>query len=404
MSFDALAARAQFPLLAASPNLRYLDNAATTQLHASALDALVRHETTARANVLRGTHRLAEAADAAFAQARRQAAGFLGTHDADEVIFTSGATAGINLVAHAFGATLAPGDEIVVSLAEHHSNFLPWQALRDRAGITLRTLPLAADGSIDVSALADCVTERCRLIAVAHAGNVTGAVTDVAAVVRAARSVGARVLLDGAQWVQHGPVDVNALDVDFYAFSGHKCFGPTGIGVLWGRRELLARMPPFLTGGGMAVEVGLEGSVFASAPTRFEAGTPPIAQAVALGAVLEWMMAQPWADIHAHEARLAKRLIAGLATLPNLRLLGPSDGSRRLPVVSFDVPPLHPHDVCQILGERDIAVRGGHHCAQPLLAALGVESATRASIAMYNTEADIDALVAALFDVVEILT
>lgn len=404
MTFAAAALRAEFPLLAAAADLHYLDNAATGQLYGGALDALVRHETTARANVQRGTHRLAEAADAAYAAARRQAARFLNAADPDEVIFTSGATAALNLVAHAFGARLRPGDEVVVSSAEHHSNFLPWQALRDRTGIALRVLPVTPDGRIDVAALPDCVGERCRLIAVTHASNVTGAVTDVAAIVAAARAVGARVLLDGAQRVQHGPVDVAALGVDFYAFSGHKCFAPMGIGVLWGRRELLEEMPSFLTGGGMVARVGVERSSFAGLPHRFEAGTPPVAQAVALGAALAWMGDLPWARIHAHEADLARRLVAGLASLPGLRLIGPADWRDRLPIVSFDIAGLHPHDVCQVLDESGVALRGGHHCAQPLMAAFCIEGASRASIALYNTEADIDALLAGLAEAIDILS
>lgn len=404
MSFDAAALRAEFPLFAAATApLHYLDSAATSQIHRSALDAMVRHETTARANVMRGTYRLAEAATDAFEHARAQAAGFLNAADAGEIVFTAGATAALNLVAHAFGTTLRRGDEVLVSLAEHHSNFVPWQLLRERAGITLKFLPLTIDGRVDVGALPALVTPRCRLIAVTHCSNVTGAVTDVAAVVAAARPVGARVLLDGAQQVQHGPVDVQALGVDFYAFSGHKCYGPGGIGVLWGRADALAALPPFLGGGGMVGEVTPEATTYAASPRRFEAGTPPIAQAVGLGAALDWMRGLPWAAIHAHERALLEQLLNGLAALPQARVLGPADSAARAPIVAFDVAGLHPHDVCQVLDRHGVALRGGHHCAQPLMRHFGVDGANRASIAPYTTEADIDALIERLADAIRVL-
>lgn len=389
---EVAALRAEFPLLVANPGLHYLDNAATAQIHRAALDAVLRHETGCRANVLRGSHRLAEAADQAFDAARHSVARFLNANSAEEVIFTSGATAALNLVAHAFGATLKPGDRVLVSLAEHHSNFVPWHMLRDRAGIALDFIPLGANGELDLSALPQLVTDRTRLIAVTQCSNVTGACTDVAAIVDAARRVGARVLLDGAQAVQHGPQDVRALGVDFYAFSGHKCFGPGGVGVLWGREELLAGMPPFLGGGGMIDEVTAEESTWAAPPRRFEAGTPPIAQAVGLAAALDWMMALDWSEIHAREARLCAQMIAGLQRVPGLRLLGPPGSAQRAPIVSFDIPGLHPHDVCQVLDHHGLALRGGHHCAQPLLAALGVEACSRASLALYNDESDVAAL------------
>lgn len=402
---DAAALRSRFPLFArVPPPLHYLDNAATAQIHAAALEAMREFDTTARANVQRGTHPLAEAADAAFEAARERVRRFLGAASAEEVVFTSGATAGLNLVARAFGETLSAGDEVVVSAAEHHSNFLPWLQLRERSGIVLRMLPVGADGRLDLGALERTVTRRCRLVAVTHCSNVTGAITDVDVIVGAARAVGARVLLDGAQAVQHGPVDVAALGVDFYAFSGHKAFGPTGVGVLWGRREVLAGLPPFLTGGGMVGEAGLAGAEWLAPPARFEAGTPPVAGAVGLGAALDWMAGLPWNDIRAREAALTGRLLDGLAGFPGLRLLGPADLARRAPLVSFELPGLHPHDIAQVLGDRGVAVRGGHHCARPLLAALGSEGATRASLALYNDEADVDALLEGLAAAVRILS
>ena len=398
MSFSAAKWRDRFPLLAAHPGLHYLDNAATGQLCEAAFDAVTHHDLTHRANVLRGTYRLAEQADAAYENARQQVATYLNAANAEEVVFTAGTTAAINLVAHAFGEGLKAGDEVVLSLAEHHSNFVPWQMLRARRGVALRFLPLAPDGRLDLARLDELLTPRCKLLAVTHASNVTGAVTELAPVVAAAHAVGARVLVDGAQAVQHGPVDVQALGVDFYAFSGHKAFGPTGVGVLWGRDEALAALPPFLGGGGMIGRVTVEETTYALPPRRFEAGTPPIAQAVGLGAALDWLRAQPWADMNAHTARLAQRLIDGIAVLPGLTFLGPRDMQHRLPIVSFNLDGLHPHDVCQLLDRHGVAVRGGHHCAQPLMDFFGVAGAVRASLAPYNSEADVDVLLAGLKD------
>lgn len=397
--------RSEFPLLAAHPGLRYLDSAATSQIHACALAAVVAHETNCRANVLRGTYALAEAADAAYRAARASAARFLGA-DEGEIVFTSGATASLNLLAHSLGEHFGPGDEIVLSQAEHHSNFVPWQMLRARRGVRLRMLPVTREGRLDLERLPELSGARCRLIALTHCSNVTGAITDVAAVLAAARPAGARVLLDGAQMVQHGPVDVRALGIDFYAFSGHKCFGPTGVGVLWARREALEAMPPWLGGGGMVGRVTLEASTWAEVPRRFEAGTPPIAQAVGLAAALDWMMTLSWPEIRSRERAGARRLLDGLARLPGVRVLGPADPGEcvdRAPIVSFDVAGIHPHDLVQVLDERALALRGGHHCAQPLMDAFGVQACTRASLALYNDEADVDALLEGLEHALRVL-
>ncbi|MBI3524911.1 MAG: aminotransferase class V-fold PLP-dependent enzyme [Betaproteobacteria bacterium] len=393
---DVSAFRRDFPLYANLDRpLHYLDNAATAQMHQSAFDAMRRHDTQARGNVLRGNHRLAEAATEAYENARAGVARYLNATTVEEIVFTSGTTAAINLVAGAMGYLLRPGDEIVVSLAEHHSNFLPWQRLQEQ-GVVLRVLPLTSEGRIDMSLLPAIVGGRCRLIALSHASNVTGAITDLVPVIAAARAVGARVLLDGAQYVQHGRPDMQALGADFYVFSGHKCFGPTGVGVLWGRREALAELPPFMVGGGMVGRVALRESTWAEPPRRFEAGTPPIAQAVGLGAVLDWLVGQPWEQLRSHEEHLFERLLAGLRNIPGVRLLGPADRRERLPVVSFNLGELHPHDVCQVLDERHVALRGGHHCAQPLMEFFGVAATVRASLAAYNDVADVDALLAGL--------
>ena len=390
---DVAAIRAAFPVFAAfgGAGLHYLDNAAMTQMAAAAMGAVDRHGRTARANVRRGVYSLAERADAAYDSARTRVAAFLGAATPAEVVFTANTTAALNLVAQALGAGLEPGDEVVVSQLEHHSNLLPWQLLGRARGVTVRTLPLTAAGGVDTGALAATIGPRCRVIALSHASNVTGAVLDPAPVVAAARAVGALVVLDGAQAVAHQPVDVGRLGVDFYAFSGHKVFGPTGVGVLWGRHAVLAGLPPPWAGGGMVEEVGGDAPVFAPPPQRFEAGTPPVEQAVGLAAALDWLAAQDRPALAAHQRALAARLMDGLAARPGVRVVGPP-ATRRVPLVSFSLDGLHPHDVCQILAGRGVAVRGGSHCAQPLLAALGLEGVVRASFAPYNDEDDVAAL------------
>ncbi len=392
MTFDVAAVRAEFPIFERAGPLHYLDSGATSQTPRAVLEAVEEHETASRANVLRGVHRLAERATEAYAQARRRVARAIGAEDPGEIVFTGGTTASINLVAHAFGAGLRPGDEILISGLEHHSNIVPWQLLRDRAGVALKALPVTEEGRIDMARLDSLAGPRTRLIALAHMSNVTGAVCDAAAAAAAARRCGARVLLDGAQAVPHGGVSVARLGVDFYAFSGHKAFGPNGIGALWGRRELLEAMPPFMGGGEMIREVTLERSAWAPPPHRFEAGTPPIAQAVGMGAALEWAGRLDRAAADAHLRALAGRLLAGLAARDGVRVVGPPDLRARGPVISFDVEGVHPHDVCAMLDRRGVAARGGHHCAQPLMDRFGLAGTTRASLAVYNDDADVDAL------------
>ena len=404
MNDEVEALRRQFPLLARTAGaLHYLDNAATSQIHEGALETLLEHEQSARANVMRAGHRLGQSATLAYQRARSQVGHFLNATSADEVVFTSGATAALNLVAQAYGSLCKRGDEIVLSVAEHHSNLIPWQQLRDRAGVELRFVPLGADARLDLSALQRCVSRRCRLIALTHASNVTGAVTDVARVVERARAVGAHVLLDGAQRAPHGPVDVRALGVDFYAFSGHKCYGPGGVGVLWARAELLEAMPPAFTGGGMVGRVTLQEATYAVAPQRFEAGTPPVAQAVGLGEALAWMSRQDWSRIERRLAQLTERMIEGLRAVPGLHLAGPVDAHQRVPVVSFWLEGMHSHDVCQVLDGLGMALRGGHHCAQPLMQALGVDGVSRASLALYNGQDDVDALLAGVREAIRVL-
>jgi cysteine desulfurase/selenocysteine lyase len=394
-AFDPTAIKQEFPGLA-DPALHYLDNAATAQMPEAVLNALGRFEVEARANVHEGLHKRARAATAAYNQARASVARFLRAASDDEVVFTYGATSAINLLAHSFGSLLKTGDEILLSVLEHHSNLVPWQRLAQRRGVVLRFLPMTPDGRIDLDALESELSERCRLVALTHCSNVTGAITEVSRIVAAARRVGARVALDGAQRAPHGSVDVRKLDVDFYAFSGHKAYGPTGIGVLWGRREILQVMPPFMVGGQMIEEVTTSGATFRPPPRRFEAGTPPIAQAIGLAAALEWMKDLDWQAIRDHELRLTRRLLDGLASLGGVRVLGPLDTEDRRGVVSFSIEGFSAEEVCRYLDAHGVALRGGHHCAQPVMRAFGVNGSARASLALYSTDSDVDALLGGL--------
>jgi len=395
--FDAQTLKRQFPGLA-DPRLHYLDNAATAQMPAVVLDALRRFEIEARANVHEGTHFRARAATEAYGKARAQAARFLNARSSEEIVFTYGATSSINLLAHCFGEELKPGDEILLSIVEHHSNLTPWQSLAERRGVALRFLPMTPEGRLDLDSLGTQLTDRCRLVAVTHCSNVTGAMTDAPSIVAAARVVGARVFLDGAQRAPHGPLDVRELDVDFYAFSGHKSYGPTGIGVLWGRAELLAALPPFMTGGQMIEEVTLTRATFRPPPRRFEAGTPPIAAAIGLGAALDWMQTLEWASVRDHELLLTRRLLEGLTAVKGVRVLGPLDTQARRGVVAFSIDGFSAEEVCRRLDELGVALRGGYHCAQPLFRAFNSTGAARASLALYNVPGDVDALLQGVQD------
>lgn len=390
-AFDADALKREFPGLSDS-RLHYLDNAATAQMPEAVLSALRLFEVEARANVHGGAHRRARAAILAYDEARARAAHFLNAYSPAEIVFTYGATSAINLLAYSFGATLNAGDEVMLSVLEHHSNLVPWQELARRRGVVLRFVPMTPEGRLDLDWLETGITPRCRLAALTHCSNVTGAVTDVRRAAAAVHAAGAKLMLDGAQRAPHGPVDVRELDADFYAFSGHKTYGPTGIGVLWGRAELLAALPPFMTGGQMIDKVSLEHATFAPSPRRFEAGTPPIAGAVGLGAALAWMQSQDWRAIRTHETRLTRRLLDGLDLLPRVRVLGPPDTHDRRGVVAFEVDGLSSQEVCEALDAHGVALRGGFHCAQPLFHAFKSAGAARASLAPYNTEADVDAL------------
>ena len=396
MSFNVADVRRQFPILSEIIDgrpIHYLDNGASAQTPLAVIDAVRTYETTGRANVLRGVHRLAERATEAYENARIEVAKFLGVQPM-EVVFTGGCTAAINLVAYSYGQLLKPGDRILLSELEHHSNIVPWQLLRQRSGIELDMLPVTLDGRIDLTALPRLLTNKTKLVSLAHVSNVTGALLDVRAVVEAARAVGAKVMLDGAQRAPHGPLDLLALGIDFCAFAGHKAYGPNGIGILWARPELLEAMPPFHGGGSMIGRVTLAETTWAPPPRRFEAGTPPIGPAIGLGAACQWMAALDWSAAHDHEMALVQRLMDGLQEIDGTRLLGPSSLQNRYPVVSFMLDGVHPHDVAQTLDSFGVAVRAGHHCAQPLMDHFDLDGTTRASMAPYNDNEDIDALLA----------
>jgi cysteine desulfurase/selenocysteine lyase len=404
MSLDTARIRAEFPIFEhRAAGFHYLDSAATGQICRPATEALLDFETRNRANVKRSIYPLAEAATVAFDDARATLAGYLGVADPDEVIFTSGTTLGINLMAHAFGARLGEGDEIVLSELEHHSNIVPWQLLRERRGVTLKVLPVTDEGRLDLERLEDVVTERCRLIALTHASNVTGALTEVGRLIEAARAVGARVLLDGAQRAPHGPLDLQALGVDAYAVSGHKMFGPTGAGALWIKRDLLEDLPPFLGGGEMIHQVTFAETTFAKPPHRFEAGTPPIGPAIGMAAAASWLSGLDWQAGARHELRLTERILDGLGQLPGIRILGPTGLQGRIGVVSFEAEGGHAHDLCHLLGAKGVCLRGGHHCAQPLMERFGLTATARASLAPYNDDADVDALLEGLGEALSLL-
>ena len=416
--FDVELVRKDFPILDrivhGDKPLVYLDNAATSQKPRAVLDAEREYYERHNANVHRGIHVLAEEATALYEDARTKVAAFIGAPDRHEVVFTKNSSEALNLVAYAFSNAaahgpdaerfrLGPGDEVVVTEMEHHSNLVPWQMLCQRTGATLRWFGLTDDGRLDLSNLDELVNPRTKVVSVVHQSNILGTVNPVGVIAAKAREVGALVVVDGSQSVPHLPVDVAALGVDFFAFTGHKMCGPTGVGVLWGRHELLAVMPPFLGGGEMIELVTMDASTYAAPPHRFEAGTPMIAQAVGLGAAVDYLAGLPggMAAVAAHEHALTEYALGALAEVPGLRIIGPTTAVDRGAAISFllagaDGRAIHPHDVGQVLDEQGIAVRVGHHCARPVCLRYGVPATTRASFALYTTTAEIDALVEGL--------
>jgi cysteine desulfurase/selenocysteine lyase len=376
--------------------LVYLDSAATSQKPRVVLEALRRYYEEYNANVHRGLYRIAEQATLAYEEARAKVARFLGARP-EEVVFTRGTTESVNLVAYAYGdAFVQEGDEILLTEMEHHSNLVPWQRLAERRGARLRFLRVRSDGTLDLDPLDRLLSERTRLVAITHQSNVLGTINPVRYVADRAHAVGAVVLVDGAQSVPHMPVRVADLGCDFLAFSGHKMCGPTGIGVLWGRAEVLDRMPPFHGGGEMIERVELERSTYKAPPHRFEAGTPNIADAIALGVAVDYLEGVGMEAVREHEKSLVRYLLAQLREVDGVRVYGPQDPEVRGGAVAFTVEGVHPHDVAQVLDGEGVCVRAGHHCAQPLHRALGVAATTRASVYLYNTPEDVDALVRGL--------
>ena len=396
MALDIEAIRAQFPILQRTVHgkpLIYLDSAASAQKPDVVLDAMTGLARTSYANVHRGLHTLANETTEAYEKARETVAKFINA-ERDEVVWTKSATEAVNLVASSFGLSLNAGDEIVISEMEHHANIVPWHFLRERKGVVLKFIPVLDDGRLDMEAFKGLLSEKTKMVAVTHMSNVLGTVNDVAEIVRLAHAAGAPVLLDGCQAIVHAKVDVKALDVDFYVFSGHKLYGPTGIGVLYGKAERLAALPPYQGGGEMIGSVSMDKITYADPPHRFEAGTPAILEAVGLGAAIEWLNGLDRDAIFAHEHALYERVAEQLRGVNGIRILGEAPGKGA--VLSFTVEGAHAHDIAQVLDRYGVAVRAGTHCAEPLMRRFGVTSSARASFALYNTEAEADAFVDAL--------
>jgi cysteine desulfurase/selenocysteine lyase len=396
--------RKDFPILertlAGGHPLVYLDSANTSQKPQVVIDAMVDHLERHNANIARAMHQLGSESTAAFESARDTVAAFINAPSRDEVIFAKNATEALNLAASTLawpGAyQVGPGDEVVITEMEHHSNIVPWQLLTERTGATLRWFGLTDDGRLDLSDLDDLVTERTKVVSLTWVSNMLGTVNPVAEIAARAHEVGALVVVDASQAVPHLPVDVVASGADLLAFTGHKCVGPTGIGVLWGKREVLDQLPPFLGGGEMIETVTMERSTYAPVPHKFEAGTPPIVEAVGLGAALDYLGHVGMDAVHAHEQAITGYALEALQTVPGLTVLGPLSAADRGGAISFELQGAHPHDVATVLDTRGVAVRAGHHCAKPAHARFGVQSSTRMSSYLYTTPAEIDALVEAL--------
>ena len=403
MTFEVGRIRKDFPILDRTVRggrpLVYLDSANTSQKPRQVIDTLTDFYERHNANIHRATHELGEEATEAYEGARIKVAQFIGAGDEAEVIFTKNVSEAINLVAYSIGNAagsgrfrLGEGDEIVITEMEHHSNIVPWQLLCERTGATLRWFGVTPDGRLDLSRADELINPRTRLVALTHQSNVLGTINPVAYIAARAHAAGALVLVDAAQSAPHGLADVRSLGADFVGFTGHKMCGPTGIGVLWGRRELLEEMPPFLGGGEMIETVWMDRSTFAPPPHKFEAGTMPIAQAVGLGAAVDYLTEVGLEAVRAHEQDLLRHALAALTVIEGLRILGPTEPVDRGGAISFELNGIHPHDVSQVLDDRGVAVRAGHHCAWPLHRALGVQASTRASFYLYNTHDEIDAL------------
>jgi len=398
LTYDVETIRADFPILDQTVHgkpLVYLDNGASAQKPRAVIDAMRGAFEQCYANVHRGAYDFSERTTAAYEAARETVRAFLNAGSEREIIFTKNATEGFNLIAHSFGrGLLKAGDAVVISEMEHHSNIVPWQMLRDEKGIELRVAPITDEGQLRLDALAELLDERVKLVAITHVSNVLGTVTPARKIVDMAHAVGAKVLFDGSQAVMHMPVDVQALDCDFYIFTGHKIYGPTGIGVLYGKEALLDAMPPFLGGGDMIASVTFGKSTWAELPAKFEAGTPPIVEAIGLGAAIRYLDGIGLERVAAHERDLLTYAMQRLAAVDGLRVIGTAPN--KTAVISFAMGEAHPHDIATIIDQQGVAVRAGHHCAEPLMHRLGVVGTARASMGMYNTRAEVDALAQAL--------
>jgi cysteine desulfurase / selenocysteine lyase len=415
MSFDVEVIRKEFPILSRQVHgvpLVYLDSANTSQKPQVVLDALTEFYANHNANVARAVHTLGSESTTMFEAARDKVAAFINAPSRDEVIFTKNSSEALNLVAYAIsnattfpGAErfrIGPGDNVVVTEMEHHSNIVPWQLLAQRTGAEFRFIPIDEDGRLVDSSIDERIDDRTKVVAFVHQSNALGTINPVERLVTRAKAVGALTVLDASQSAPHLPLDVQTLGVDFVAFTGHKLYGPTGIGVLWGRYELLADLPPFLGGGEMIETVDMTGTTYAEPPHRFEAGTPMIAEAVGLGVAIDYLTAIGMDNVRAHEQELTAHALTALATVPDLKIIGPNTPDNRGATISFTMKGIHPHDVAQLLDEHGVAVRAGHHCARPVCVRYGIPATTRASFGIYTTIDEVDVLVRSLAQVQEL--
>jgi cysteine desulfurase/selenocysteine lyase len=388
----------QFPIFRAQKKpFIYLDSGATTQKPQVVIDALVRFYTTENSNIHRGLYSLSEKATHLYEDARETVREFIHAKHSSEIIFTSGTTASINVVAHSWGdANIQSGDEILVTELEHHSNFVPWQQVAKRKGAYFKVVPCEQNGRVSVEAFKKLLTRRTKVVALTHVSNVTGSILPLKEIIHASHARGARVLVDSAQSVGHLPIDVTELDCDWLAFSGHKMYGPTGVGVLYGKKEILESMEPVVFGGGMISEVTNKESTWAQVPQRFEAGTPPIAEVIGLASAIRFLREKGMKEIMVHERALTSYALAKLSKVPGLSIVGPEKIEDRIGVISFCIEDAHAHDIASLLAERGIAIRAGHHCAKPFFHARGISASCRMSIGMYNDKDDIDMLVQGL--------
>lgn len=403
-SFDVERIREDFPVLLQEVNnkpLVYLDNAATTQKPAAVIDSISQYYREYNSNIHRGVHSLSQKATDAYERARARLMGFLGAGSPEEIIFVRGATEGINLVAQAFlRPRIQPGDEILITTMEHHSNIVPWQLLKEQAGAVLKVAPIDDNGALDLEGYKELLTDRTRFVSLVHVSNALGTINPINEMVALAREKGVPVLVDGAQAAAHHQVDVESLDCDFYVVSGHKMYGPTGIGALYGKKELLDDMPPYHGGGEMILSVTFDETVYNNLPYKFEAGTPDIAGAIGLGAAIEYMEEIGLSAIEQHESDLLEYATEQISAIEAVEIVGRAP--EKAGILSFNVDGVHPHDVGTILDQEGIAVRAGHHCAQPVLERLGLQATVRASFGIYNTRAEADLLVAGVSKVLEV--